>query len=136
VPASVLVPTIVQDRQAALLCRGLTGLDDETLAFLGEHTALLARLYERDAPAFAAFGASVRVHAGRVAPLDAWAAPLWEFVVGERIDAPERFIPALLELNEGRLAYLYDIIANLDPPHRAFALGTWIEDLETRSSRF
>jgi hypothetical protein len=136
IPADRVVTAIVQDRQAALVCHGLTALDDETLAFFSTRPALLARIYERDAPAFAAFGESIRVHGGRVTPLDDVARPLWEAVVGERLDNPDRFLPALLELNEGRLAYLYDTIANLDPLHRAFALGTWVEDSEARASRF
>jgi hypothetical protein len=42
-----LVAAIVSDRQAALLCHGLTSLDDETLQFIGEHGSLLSRLSER-----------------------------------------------------------------------------------------
>ena len=41
-----LVAAIMADRRAALLCHALAALDDETLAFLAQHTTLLARLYE------------------------------------------------------------------------------------------
>src|SRR5262249_53900738 len=53
-----------------------------------------------------------------------------------RLDLPDRFLVTLLELNEGRTAYLYDIVTNLDRPHRAFALGSWIDDPEVRAVRF
>ena len=64
------------------------------------------------------------------------AVALWEAVVGEKVTRPDRFIAQLFELNEGRLAYLYDTIGQLDPPRRAFALGLWITDAPTRVERF
>ena len=60
---------------------------------------------------------------------------LWEGVVAEKVTRPERFVSQLLELNEGRLAYLYDTIGQLDPPRRAFALGLWM-DAPARVERF
>src|SRR5919106_486563 len=53
VPVDELVNTILADRQAALLCHGLTALDDETLEFVARHSGLISRLYERSAAAFA-----------------------------------------------------------------------------------
>src|SRR5439155_24048777 len=44
--ADEIFAAILADRSAALLCRGLAALDDETLAFLEEHPLVLARLYE------------------------------------------------------------------------------------------
>jgi hypothetical protein len=63
-----LVTTIVADRSAALLCLGLTSLDDGTLAFFADHPLLLERIYERSAPAFAALSASLHVQGNRVMP--------------------------------------------------------------------
>src|SRR5262249_35491805 len=60
----------------------------------------------------------------------------WEAVVAERTTRAERFITQLLELNEGRVAYLYDVIARLDQPHRAFALGLSMANAATRTDRF
>jgi hypothetical protein len=132
-----LVLSIVSDPQAALLCYGLSQLDDETLGFMAGHPSLLSHLYERSGPMFAAFSGSVRVRDNRVVPPgDAEAAPLWEAVVGERVTRPDRFVSALFELNEGRLAYLYDTIGQLDPPRRAFAVGSWIPDAAMRLARF
>ena len=151
VPREELVAAIVSDRQAALLCHGLASLDDETLQFFSEHGSLLSRLVERlGAPAFAAFSATLRVHANRVVapgaprPADKGVAqverddvsPLWEAVVVEKVTRPERFIQQLFEANEGRLAYLYDVIGQLDPGRRAFALGLWMPNEAARLERF
>jgi len=146
-----LVTTILADRHAALICHGLTALDDETLEFFAAHTSLLARLYERSAPVFAVFSAGIRIRGNRVVP--AGAAPsagregravrerdevdaLWEAVIGEKVTRPERFLIALFESGEGRLAYLFDVAGHLDPARRAFVLGLWISDPARRLDRF
>ena len=169
-----LVTAIVADRSAALLCLGLASLDDGTLAFFAGHPQLLERIYERAAPAFAAFSGSLRVEGSRVVPPGALrpfdpstsagparsesreslrVAPsqvegrqaqgerddvsaLWEAVTLEKVTRADRFIQQLLELNEGRLAYLYDVIGALDPPRRAFALGLWMPNPTVRAERF
>src|SRR5262249_55526215 len=131
-----LVGAIIADRQAALVCHGLTRLDDETLAFFGSHQGLLSRVYERSAPVFAAFASGIRVRDNRVAPPgDADAVALWEAVIGEKVTRADRFIQSLLEQGEGRLAFLYDTIAELDAPHRAFVLGSWLPQA-MRQDRF
>jgi hypothetical protein len=132
-----LITAIITDRPAALLCLGLSSLDDGTLAFFADHPTLLERIYERSAPAFAAFSGSLRVQGNRVVPpAGDEAAVLWESVVLEKVTRAERFISQLLELNEGRLAYLYDVIGALDPARRAFALGLWMPAAPTRLERF
>jgi len=123
-----LLTAILSDRSAALLCYGLAAVDDETLQYLASQPALLLNLYERQAPLVAAFGDSLRIRGGAVVPPGGDAGvPLWEAVVGERVTAPARFVPALFERADGRLAYLYDMIGALDAPHAAFALGLWID---------
>ena len=132
-----VVTAILADRQAALLCHGLASLDDETLEFFATHPELLWRIYERSAPTFAAFAASVRVRAKSVAPPeDAAAVPLWEAVIDEKVGRADKFLQTLLETNDGKLAYLYDTIGRLDPPHRAFALGLWMPAGAGRVDRF
>ncbi len=127
VPPEQLVHAILADRQAALLCHGLTRLDDGTLEYFAAHPALVTQVYERAAGLFAAFSSGIRIHDNRVAPPgDADAVSLWETVLGERVTRPERFVPALLEAADGRLAYIYDVAANVDPPRRAFVLGAWM----------
>jgi hypothetical protein len=132
-----LVTAIVADRSAALLCLGLASLDDGTLAFFADHPQLLERIYERAAPAFAAFSGRLHVQGNRVVPPSGDAAvALWEAVTLEKVTRADRFIQQLLELNDGRLAYLYDVIGELDPPRRAFALGLWMPNATVRAERF
>jgi len=132
-----LVTAIIADRSAALLCLGLASLDDPTLAFFADHPQLLERIYEHASPAFAAFSGSLHIRGNRLVPPGGDAAvALWEGVVLEKITRTDRFIQQLLELNDGRLAYLYDVIGELDPPHRAFALGLWVPNVAARAERF
>lgn len=132
-----LLAAILADRSAALLCHGLAALDDATLEFLVDHPPVLARLYERSAAAFAAFGESIHVVSGRVRPAGGEeAVPLWEAAVGEKVTRPDRFILALFEALDGRMAYLYDTVDQLDAPRRAFVFGSWMPDHPLRLERF
>jgi hypothetical protein len=143
VPADALFNAILGDRQAALVCRGLTALDDETLAFFAEHPSLLAHVYERDAAVFAVFSSGLHIRGNQIVPAGLSratsgrdeVAPLWEAVIGEKATRPERFIAELFRHADGRTAYLYDAIAALDPPHAAFALGLWIPGEPLRVAR-
>ena len=47
-------------------------------------------------------------------PGGADAAALWEAAVGEKLDRPDAFLRLLYGQDEGRLAYLYDTIAEMD----------------------
>ena len=137
IAAENLVGTILSDRRAAFLCHGLAALDDETLEFVAAHPSLLARLYENDGPAFAVFTGGLRIHDGRVVPPGGAAAiPLWEAALDARADQPERFVRELYRRGDGRVAYLYDVIAQLDGPVAAFALGLWIDNPGARVDRF
>jgi hypothetical protein len=132
-----LVSAIVADRTATLMCHGLIALDDETLAYLAEHESILSRIAERAAPAFAAFSGGLRIQANRVVPPGGDAAvPLWEAATLEKVTRVDRFVAQLFELDEGRLAYLYDTIGQLDAPHRAFTLGLWMSNPQARADRF
>jgi hypothetical protein len=151
-----LIPAILADRSAALICLGLTALDDRTIGYFADHPSLLERIYLRSATAFGAFSSSLQIDGNRVIPPGGPRPPdaatprapqgppqaerddvvaLWEGVVAEKVTRPDRFITQLLELNEGRLAFLYDTIGQLDPPRRAFALGLWL-NAPTRLERF
>jgi len=140
-----LVTAIITDRSAALLCLGLASLDDGTLSFFADRPQLVERIYERSAPAFAVLSGSLRVQGNRVIPPGASRQPqaersdvdaLWESVIVEKVTRADRFIQLLLETNEGRLAYLYDVIGSLDPARRAFALGLWNPNAIQRAERF
>ncbi|HEY7285843.1 MAG TPA: hypothetical protein VH497_10390 [Vicinamibacterales bacterium] len=132
-----LILTIIADRAASLLCNGLLQLDDETLEFFANHPGLLTRIYERSSPIFAAFAGSVHVHDNRVVPVGGDdAVALWEAVANEKVTRAERFLSTLFELNDGRVAYLYDTIAQLDASRRAFVLGAWMPAGPARVERF
>src|SRR5262249_13951909 len=145
-PPREVVTALIADRSAALICFGLWSLDDQTLQYFADHPSLLERIYERSAPQFGAFGGGLQIHNNRVVPAGAAAdgasterdevVALWEALLAEKTTRAERFITQLFELNEGRTAYLYDVITRLDPPHRAFALGLWIPNPATRAERF
>jgi hypothetical protein len=128
---------IVSDQDAALLAYGLAALDDETLEWFAAHPALLTTLYTRHAIAFGSFAAHLRVRGGRVVPPGGESAvPLWESVVGARVNEPVAFVTALFGSAKGRIAYLYDVIGHLDQPRAAFALGLWWPDGAVRLERF
>ena len=132
-----LAGAILTDRSAALLCYGLSGMDDETLEFFAAHPSLLGRLAERAPAAVAAFGESLHVRGDRVvAPGGDAAAPLWEGLTGEKLTRPERFVQILFETDRGRLAYLHDVLSHLDERTLAFALDSSLRDPEERLNRF
>jgi hypothetical protein len=137
VPVTTIFSSIIGDRRAALLCHGLAAIDDETLQFLVDRPQLLARLYEHDSGAFAAFAGALEVRGGQlVVPGGASAAPLWEALVDEKFARPDRFVRELFSKHGGRVAYLYDGISHLDDARARFALGVTIGDLSTRVERF
>jgi hypothetical protein len=132
-----LVLAILADHPASLLCLGLSTLDDATLAYLADRPLVLERIYERLTPAFVAVAPSLHIQNNRVVPLGGEAAvPLWEGLVVEKVTRPDRFLLQLLELTEGRIAYLYDVVGQLDAAHRAFALGAWMPNAAARADRF
>jgi hypothetical protein len=137
VPREELVGAIVGDPIASLICHGLAALDDATLEYIAEHPSMLSRLAERSAQAFGAFSNSLHIRANRVVPPggDA-AAALWEAAIGEKVTRPDRFVTQLFEMSEGRIAFLFDTIGQLDGPRRGFALGLWMPNQAQRVDRF
>ncbi len=106
-----IVLAILADRAAALLCLGLSMLDDATLEYVAERPSLLDRIYERSAPAFVAFAGSLHVQNNRLSPAGGDAAvSLWESLVPEKMTRPDRFMLQLLDVGEGRFAYLYGVV--------------------------
>jgi hypothetical protein len=137
VSPSTLFEAILSDANAALMAHGLAALDDETLQFFVDRPELVRTLYLRHATVFASFTAHLRIRDGRVVPPGGKAAvDLWEAALGQRVSDPPRFISALYSTSDGRLAYLYDVIAHLDQAHAAFALGLWLDDSPERVARF
>ena len=121
-PSSDLLTAILRDRKASLLYHGLYALDDETLGFLASRDETLRRIYSRSAPAFATLARSIRIENGElIVPGGPELRPAWESLVGESCATPERFLTALLERDEGRLAFLFDTLANVSHAQLRFA---------------
>jgi hypothetical protein len=138
VPPVELFAAILADDRATLLCHGLAGLDDLTLQYLAENPAILRGMYTQ-ASVFSAFGNRLRIRDGRVVTpgeeLHAEARTIWEQLVEAKTTEPARFISSLFARREGRLAYVYDTVAELDQPRIAFTLGLWIKDPEQRHAQ-
>jgi hypothetical protein len=136
--------SILRDRPAALLYTGLFSLDPGTLAYVTAHPALLTSIYTAHSGAFAAFAESLTIRAAQVV-LPGGTSQEWEQLVGASASEPDRFIPALLGRDAGRLAWLFDTLASLDEARRtfvlreglgrlyeAFGLGQWPVDFAAR----
>ena len=119
IPAAILA-----DRRAALLYRGLAGLDEETLGALAAGSQALDGIRGPEAEAFAVFAARFRVRQGVVVvPGGPEAEAAWQKLVGVSPREPARFLFALMRSRAGRHAFLYDTLAGLDEPRLRFALG-------------
>jgi hypothetical protein len=123
VPDTQLIPAILSERGTALLYHGLASFDDETLAALGPDRETLEAL-RHHAGAFATFGRSLRIHAGRViVPGGTDAEGLWQEIVGVEPSRPAAFVRRLFAGESGRLAFFFDALSHLDPAHQLFAIG-------------
>jgi hypothetical protein len=123
VPDDQIVGAILLDRDTALLYHGLAGLDDETLAWLGPERDTLRHLL-RHAGAFAAFGPSVRVQAGKIlVPGGAEAEALWQALVGAEPAKPAAFVRKLFDDESGMLAWFYTSMSQLDDESLRFAFS-------------
>jgi hypothetical protein len=133
VEPSQLAFEILRDNRAAFLYCGLFSLDAETLAYLAGQPALLTRIYRSAAGPFAAFAESITVHGGAVVlPGGPDRVKQWEHLAGEPATEPQRFIPALLEQDSGRLAWLLDVVTSLDPARQRFVLRGDVEQVYGR----
>jgi hypothetical protein len=123
VPDDQIIAAILADRRTALLYHGLAGLDDETLAWLGPERETLQHLLKH-AGAFAVFGPSIRVQAGRVrVPGGTEVEPLWQAIIGADPAKPSAFVRRVFGDEHGHTAWFYDSVAQLDPHRLQFALG-------------
>lgn len=133
VPADGLVTVLLEDRRAACLFRGLSTLDDGLLAAFQRDPESLQRIYREAPDTWAVFARSLETDAANVAvPGGREALPLWERAVGESASHPARFAAALMSPDGGRLAWLYDVAARLDPARQRYLLGLDLPDRELR----
>jgi len=130
VESADLAFAILRDRRAALLYTGLFSLDPETLAYAAGHPGLVSSIYNSHSGAFAAFAESLTVRAARVVlPGGAPRLQEWERLVGAPASEPDRFIPALLDRDAGRLGWLFDTLTSLDAARQMFALQGGLDRL-------
>jgi hypothetical protein len=124
IPSDGLAAAILRDRQASFLYQGLFALDEATLGSFAGDPALVGAVYKQSAAAFAAYSDGIRIRGGRVQlPGGPPAEAAWERILGASAGDPARFVPSLLERDQGRVAQLFEALGRLDPPHLAFALG-------------
>ena len=118
----MLLAAILRDRNAALVYYGLSALDRETLQWMAANRNTLVHI-RKYPEIFAAFGRSLRIRDGQVVvPGGADAESLWRSVAGIDAARAGAFVERVIA-GDGRLAFLYDVIAHLDEAHRRFALG-------------
>lgn len=132
-----LFSAIIRNRDASLLFYGVQTMTADTRAYLVKTPDLVPWLLAH-APVVAAFGAAFRVGSdGRaMVPGGAEAEELWESLVDEKLNRPDRFARALFSRDGGRLAYFADSLSALDEAHARFALGLGISDRRVRIERF
>lgn len=124
VPDDRILAAILSTRETALMYHGLAGLDDETLAWLGAERDTIQFVQKRPG-AFAIFGPSVRVHAGKVAvPGGPENDALWEAIVGAAPAKPAQFVRRLFGSSSSHLAWFYDSVAQLDDARVRLALAS------------
>jgi hypothetical protein len=121
---STLVSAILQSRSAALLYAATLSLDDDTRLWLAQEPALIAEIVAKHSIAFVAAAPGLRISAGRVRlPGGELAAPVWEGLVGRSAQDPAAFTRSLLESGEGRLAYFFGAISQLNEPRLRLVLN-------------
>ena len=131
--AADLVGRLVTDPLAAQFYVGLSGLDDQTLAWLQQHPRVLSRLSGERLAAFAQFGGGLRVHDGEVrVPGGDGAVSFWEGLVDAPVTDPERFVDRLFERSSARVAHVYHLVSHLPDRHQRFVLGAWQPDARDR----
>ncbi len=110
-----LLAAILLDHRAALICYGLYGLDEETLAFIQGQPSLLRRLYEQNATAFASFAHLLHVRGTTLElPGGQPAVAVWEKLLDAPPSDAAAAIVALLTRDNGRLAYFAEACGTLD----------------------
>ena len=135
---ATLLELILGNRNAALAYYGLCAMDDETRAFLAASPAALDAVFDpRRAAVLAMYGRSLHVRgAGIDVPGGLPAVAIWEDLIDVRVTNPAAFIARVLDMDQGRLALLYDVVAHLDTPAQSFALGLAEPDPARRAERF
>ena len=133
VTADTLVASIAQSRNAALLYSGLLALDDATRAWIAEQPGLISEIVGRRAAAFFTVAAGLRVApAGVQVPGGPAAEPVWQALVGRRPAEAGEFVRSLISSDEGRLAFFFGAMAQLNTAQLRFALSLDLNEVDRR----
>ncbi len=124
-----LVSQIIRTRNAALLYTGLLSLDDESRAWIADQPGLISDILSRRAASFVTVAPGLRIRAGVVqVPGGAAAEPVWQALVGRRPAEANEFVRSLISGDEGRLAFFFGAIAQLNAPQIRFAFSLDLPD--------
>lgn len=128
-----LVSAILRSRGSALLYYGLLSLDNGTRAWIAGQPDLLRDLASRHPAGFVAAAPGLRMSpAGLSLPGGALAEPAWRALAGRGPTDPADFVRALVESDDGGLAYFFGAIATLTPSQIRVTLNLGASDVATR----
>ncbi len=128
-----LVASILESRNAALLYNGLLSLDDDSRAWMAQQPALIEEIASRRAAPFLIAAPGLRITAAGVqVPGGQAAEPVWQALVGHRPTEANDFVRALLSSDEGRLAFFFGAMAQLNPQEIQFAMALDLADARRR----
>jgi hypothetical protein len=120
-----LVSSIIRSRNAALLYNGLLSLDDESRAWIAEQPGLVSEIVSRRAASFLTVAPGLRITKAGVVqvPGGAAAEPVWQSLVGHRPAEANEFIRSLISSDEGRLAFFFGAMSQLNAPQIRYAFS-------------
>ena len=128
-----LVASIVQSRNAALFYSALLALDDETRAWIAEQPGLISEILGRRAAAFFTIAAGLRVaRSGVQVPGGPAAEPVWHAIVGRRPAEANDFVRSLISSDEGRVAFFFSAMAQMNAAQLRFALSLDATEVDRR----
>lgn len=132
-----LSAALARSRNAMLLYRGLTGVDDRTLTWFETQPELLADIFEHMAPVFATVGPFLSITPEGIAvPGGAETTEAWHHLVGAPPADPARFVKALLERDNSRIAWMFGVMSALDPARARFVTGERGSNLSSLAAHF
>lgn len=115
---------LLADDNALGLYYGMASAPAATRAYLAGQPELIKFAYGDRPGSFAVHIGHVRMDGSSVVvPGGPAAKAVWEQLLDERVDAPNRFIRKLLTKDDGKFAVFYSTLDTFDAPHLRFALG-------------
>ncbi|MGH9431002.1 MAG: hypothetical protein ACRD3T_05615 [Terriglobia bacterium] len=114
-----VIDSLLRDPDLARLYWALARIDGNTRAYL-ERSPGLEKLVPL-APVLDFYGSSIYIQGGNVVVPGGYPAkPAWKSLVGASPDAPGKFVPRLLEKDEGWLAAYFDALSRVNGNQQAY----------------